>query len=432
MLRKILSVILIAIMVFTVCCGCTGNSKKGTVKNLGDVEVYSFYEPHFYNKDGSYNDKNATGIAAKKYEEMYGGKVKVTVVPYADYASTLQNLIAAGTQPDMVTAYWGDMPNWGISILQPVDDYIDVKSLNNPKIAEAYAVNGKHYALSIQQIQAQFLWYNRDVFERYGIEKTPYDLWKEGNWNWETFAALAKELTQDLDGDGVTDMYGFISNDPQIYHNSNSAPFVKMDGENVTLDWDSENSIAAFKMYKRMLTDEKIQNPDGEKIHEGAFENEQAAMAFGTFEFPYFRAGGMDIETIGCAPFPTGPNFDGNYQVISNLFGLVQGAKNTEGAIALSKLIEEASDEFEMGADLGNSDATDLLDEQAKEVITYVFDHSILSMDRGWGNFIVTFGEVFDEIRNGKNITTVLDSKKQIALAEINDTLERLKKGAGK
>ncbi len=422
MLKKGCALLLAVIMIAVVFSGC-GNSKKES-KKLGDVTVYSFYEPHFYNDDGSYDLENATGIAAKKYEELYGGKVDVKVLPYADYASTLQNLIAAGTQPDMVSVYWGDMPNWGINILQPVDDYIDVKSLNNQNIVEAYAFAGKHYTLTVQQIQAQFLWYNRAIFERYGVEKTPYDLWKDGNWNWDTFMELAEQLTQDLDGDGKTDLYGFISNDPQIYHYSNSAPFIQVDGDKVNLVWDSEASINAFKMYHTMQFEKKWQHPDGEMLHQGAFENEQAAMAYGTFEFPFFRAAGMDVAEIGCAPFPTGPDFDGNYYATSNLFGLVQGAKNPEGAAALAKLIDEAGAEFEMGMDLGNNDATDLLDDEAKEVIQYVGQHVTLAMDRGWGTFVELYNEIYKE----GNINTMLDSQKQVAIAQINDTIERLKK----
>ena len=300
--------------------------------------------------------------------------------------------------------------------------------LNNQKIVEAYAVNGKHYSLSVQQIQVQLLWYNRAVFERYGIEKTPYELWKDGEWTWDKFVEIAKELTQDIDGDGQTDMYGFISNDPQIYHYSNNAPFIKVDASNVKLDWASEASLHAFDIYSKMLNEYKCMDPNGENIHSGAFENEQAAMAYGTFEFPFFRAAGMDVANIGCAPFPTGPDFEGDYYCTSNMFGLTQGAKNPEGACALDKLIEEASAEFDMGMDLGNNKATEMLDDEAKEVVKYVNQNVTLAMDRGWGTFIESFLNVYGACSKGENMKTALDSNHPAAMAEINDTLARLEK----
>ena len=49
--------------------------------------------------------------------------------------------------------------------------------------------------------------YNAGLFEEAGV-KTPKEYYEEGNWTWETFLETCRAMTQDLDGDGVTDVWG--------------------------------------------------------------------------------------------------------------------------------------------------------------------------------------------------------------------------------
>ena len=46
--------------------------------------------------------------------------------------------------------------------------------------------------------------YNYDKIEEAGLED-PYQLWKEGRWDYKTFEKCCVALTQDTDGDGVID-----------------------------------------------------------------------------------------------------------------------------------------------------------------------------------------------------------------------------------
>lgn len=50
-------------------------------------------------------------------------------------------------------------------------------------------------------------YYNKTAFEQAGV-KSPGDYFMEGNWTWDTFEKAGEEITQDLDGDGVNEMYG--------------------------------------------------------------------------------------------------------------------------------------------------------------------------------------------------------------------------------
>lgn len=53
-----------------------------------------------------------------------------------------------------------------------------------------------------------FLGYNKTMIDDLGLED-PQQLYKEGKWDFEKFAELLKAGTRDLDGDSLTDVYGY-------------------------------------------------------------------------------------------------------------------------------------------------------------------------------------------------------------------------------
>ena len=57
------------------------------------------------------------------------------------------------------------------------------------------------------------IYFNKDLIEKFlGKEyrEKPYDWQASGEWTWDKFKEFAKSLTKDTDGDGVTDVYGFL------------------------------------------------------------------------------------------------------------------------------------------------------------------------------------------------------------------------------
>ena len=427
MKRKFTALALVMCLVLTLLlpgCGGGGDTSDGGTdkKNLGDVTVYSFYKAHFTDQ---YADNNATGRAAKRYEELYGGKVTEVNVPYAEYQETLTQMVSGNSAPDMVSVYGGDMPGWTLNILQPVDDYIDTSKLLHQGIVDSYRFQGKTYTLAVQQVQTYYIWYNKTLLEQNGVEEMPYDMWKNGTWTWDAFYDLAKQLTIDTNADGENDIWGFSSNDPQVFFYCNSAPLI--DNNTFKVAWDSQACQNSWEFTKKLYAD-KILSKDDLNVT-GGFENGQVAMAHGSFEYAWARSSGMDPSEIGVAPYPEGPDFNGNYIAYTNFFGIPKTAKNPEGAAALAELIAEEEKKFEMGFDLGNSEATDVLDEQAMEVIKHCTENVVVNMERGWGNFVSVFMECYNDIFfKGVNTKTALDSFKPKAQAAIDDILEQASK----
>lgn len=392
--------------------GSGGNPQK----KLGDVVVYTPFKTAF-DCEG-----NAAYKAAKRYEELYGGKVSEVKVAYADYASTMRNMVSSGEAPDMALVYGGDMPGWALDILQPVEDYIDVSKLLHQEIVDAFRFKGHTYTLAISGLQTHFIWYNKSLLSQFGVEEMPYDMWKANNWTWESFKELAKQLTVDTNMDGKTDIWGFASNDPECFFYSNGAHLIDKKDDKWYVSWDTEAAMNVWN-YTGEMWNTYMETTD--LNNNGGFENGQIAMAHGTFEYAWARSTGMDVSEIGVAPYPAGPNFDGKYTCYTNFYGIPKTAKNPEGAAALAELLAEEEKKFPMGFDLGNAEAVACLDEQALEVVEYCSSRATLTMERGWGDFIATYMEAYNQIYNkGVNAKTALDSLKPKAQAYIDDMMK--------
>ena len=83
------------------------------------------------------------------------------------------------------------------------------------------------------------LYYNEDLFKETGV-KTPRELWKSGNWNWDTL----KSTAQAISAKGYT---GYIN---QQYNNlmlSAGHDYVSYDGKKFKSEITSENMIKALK-----------------------------------------------------------------------------------------------------------------------------------------------------------------------------------------
>lgn len=184
------------------------------------------------------------------------------------------------------------------ALTAPEYDYNDVFPQLKAKI------NGKTIGL-VNSTNPQVLIYRKDLFEKYGV-KVPE--------NWQELEAAAKKLTMDTDGDGKTDIFGWIARMDQ----ENTAPFASFLYNNnaAYLDKDrrpvfnSPQAVEALELYGRLARE---YGPPGAatigwKEVVGALAQGKAAM---TVEISIFAK--MVLENpktskvagkLGYAPFP--------------------------------------------------------------------------------------------------------------------------------
>lgn len=138
--------------------------------------------------------------------------VKYTVVNQKEYMTKVAAEIAGGSGLDICAIQSGGMsiltsdtypssfPVGTIATMQPFfeatgqnpNDSVWAKSWMDP-----YKINGKYYGVAIAggwHTLSTVIYYNVDLFEENGIT-TPRELWKAGNWNWDTFKAAALEIS---------------------------------------------------------------------------------------------------------------------------------------------------------------------------------------------------------------------------------------------
>lgn len=143
------------------------------------------------------------------FEKKYGGKVDVIDVEWGDQKDTLIKQVNAGEVVDLVQAHEQNFPIYPAkNLVQDISKYVDLDNeFWNQGITEAFKFDGNAYAAGIDATPV-VIYYNKILFETYG-EKTPMELFEEGNWTWETFRDAAIAMTLDTDGDSETDVYGF-------------------------------------------------------------------------------------------------------------------------------------------------------------------------------------------------------------------------------
>ena len=182
--------------------GQNGSSSIDVSKLKGQtVQMLMWRELNVAEKKVLENFKKSTGI-----------NVRYTVVNQKDYMTKVAGEIASGSGLDICAIQSGGMsiltsdiypsafPVGTIATMQPFfeatgqnpNDSIWAKSWMDP-----YKINGKYYGVAVAggwHTLSTVIYYNKDLFEENGI-KTPRELWKAGNWNWETFKAAALEIS---------------------------------------------------------------------------------------------------------------------------------------------------------------------------------------------------------------------------------------------
>ena len=135
-------------------------------------------------------------------------QVELTHIPSdRDYRARLVSDFAAGTAPDVTLMNYRRIASFAANdLLEPLSPFVAESDLVTPEefypVAwEAFMWQGQIMCIP-QNISSLVVYYNRDLFDEANL---PYP---SNDWTWDDFVTVAKELTQDKDGDGRIDQYG--------------------------------------------------------------------------------------------------------------------------------------------------------------------------------------------------------------------------------
>ncbi len=158
------------------------------------------------------------------------------------------------------------------------------------------------------------LYWNKSMFEREGIEPI-YDLFFDGGWTWDVMLDIAKQLTKDTDGDGVTDQWGLSGTHlTQHFIFSNGGCNVDIsDPEEPKFGLTSENAIEGYQAVQDFINVHRVVelNPEGAEwdYSRTQFLNGKVGMFVGHWWMVDSIREDMTDE-YGIVLFPKGPKMD--------------------------------------------------------------------------------------------------------------------------
>lgn len=224
----------------------------------------------------------------------------------------------------------------------------------NKGVLELIKRGDSFYAFSTAKPEPrQGVFFNKRLLEEAGIDPDlPYDLQKEGKWNWEAFEDMLKKCTRDLDNDGIPDTYGManssteftptacVSNGLAMIGRDENGKFVNNCGDDrilETIDW-----VAHLQQNYEMP------QPEGSNWDwvYAAFQNGQVAFQVDQ-EYnaqPNQRYSSMK-DDYGYVAFPLGPKGDGKYRTLNqdNMY-VIPSIYDDERAAKIMKAFDLWSD----------------------------------------------------------------------------------------
>ncbi len=215
--RKLCSLALSAVLMVSVLVGCGSTSSQNTNTSATGAEsqnaqstgktiklvVTQWGEP---NKDKNLDQNYQFGVNNPGYE------LETMVIPETEYSAKLNQMIASGNVPDIITAWECDLQGFAANKkIISLDDYIakstKVKADDFiPAVGKLKEINGATYGLP-WCYAAEVMYYNKDMFD---AAKVAYPT---NEWTMSDFAAAAEKLTKIENGKVIqygADGMGFV------------------------------------------------------------------------------------------------------------------------------------------------------------------------------------------------------------------------------
>lgn len=311
----------------------------------------------------SWWDMDETSGEAELFKEAYGipetgddktAEGRIFELIYTGYDNRFDNLsaaIATDQSPDLFPFEIRDYP-YGIlaNRYQAVDDIVDFSSEKwaaSKPLADQFALNGKHYAAFTGITLGSLMWYRKSNIESIGADD-PQELFKAGNWTWDTFLDISRAWAQSGSSDPSSPdakfaLDGYEAENAFII--STGTPLFNTDGSKIVSNLRSSEVERAMTGIVDTLYKENLRYPMNEL---NSWNTNPTAWATGQVLF--FCEGTWRYEEelqmfkkkykwaddeIKVVPFPKDPKADKYYvQIKVDVPMFVKGSANKEGVQA--------------------------------------------------------------------------------------------------
>lgn len=260
----------------------TASSDTSSLYNEGEtrtIKIGTWYD-HYYDStntdihdDPSVSDEELAQKhfdIVKEVEDKYNVKIEFVNLTWDGTQESINTSILAGT-PDC-DIYEVDL-SFGIpaalnGFATNLEDILPADSdIFNDQMVFSQVDIGKEDGVYLFQSNSAemvlagtyMLAYNKQMLEEAGLED-PNALYERGEWTWDKWREYMLALTQDTDGDGVIDVYGFGSRYDYLVYNltmSNGTGIAMSDTENLSSPEVAEVLDFIYNMYNV----DKVANP---------------------------------------------------------------------------------------------------------------------------------------------------------------------------
>lgn len=277
-------------------------------------------------------------------------KVKVTAVPWQDYAKKIETAVASGSTPDATMVGSSDLASFvSAGGFEPVPNNLVNPSVFFPGAQSSTEISGSSYAVP-WYVETRVLFYRKDLAAAAGVSAPK---------TWDEFKSFAKALQSE----GAK--WGFSAPTGGAYTWQAVLPYMWQAGASLTdkdltkFTFDTPEAKKGLEHYKSLFT-EGIASQSG-PVNLGEVEpkfvsGEVGSFLSGPWEIGLLtKAGGADfMSKVGMTVVPAGPKAGTSY-IGGSHFSVFKGAKNRDGAWKLIRWLSsnEAQQKwFDISGDL--------------------------------------------------------------------------------
>ena len=276
-------------------------------------------------------EENETPYYVALYERLeqqkkdYNFTIRMNVIPIENFEQEIIALSMAGIKvADYIKTDYGRMARlYAAGVLReinaetaPAIDLNDTVKWNS-RITETGTFLGKVYAFNFEREVGTMVFFNKTLLEEKGCTD-PYQLYNEGNWNWNEFAKLVEYMTINETGGATPDIYGLGIQEyltmyfqiAFIYANGGKAFKEENGGFRFAL---LDNEAQEALLFCKSLYDNRWVLP-GQPRDVGSvwdiFARRKVAFWLGGPGENRVFAGRMEEDEFGMLPVPMGPQMD--------------------------------------------------------------------------------------------------------------------------
>ncbi len=420
--------------------GSTGGDKGGITANEVDKDwiakskvANKMYDGESFRMLYTWEPGEVTERMVDSFNAEHDANIEIVVDTGSIY-ETLATAIASGTPYDIVCTYDKRFPNIAIkNLLEPLENYytdVDLYDSTRPKngginkqFIDFYTMGGHSYLVgSSNSVYQQLMFYNKKMFVESGLED-PWELYKAGNWTWDKFMEMGKEVTNVSEGISFTsfdDIWSWLT--------LNCIDVIKRtDGDNFVDTTTDATTIEAVNQYRDLYYGKEPICLRKSSFEEGtSYTSFLASNAYSTYATiaSGSSAFGKKATNLGAVPVPmTTLNKDKKYPAHGTTgYAVCKGAKDPTIAICYALFESRA-------VDVDNGEDYQLNPEiNSEAILLYNNNPSLLYSGFGDTNGVAvsefyrdTIGK--EGIHTGADATSTLNNYKSVIKRMITDSL---------